>query len=434
MNEKKIELDNAIYNLRQENQTIRITIPKSQTAVKDLRQLQLMHQPSDFFVPMEAQNNEDSLDFIYTIHDQRRKWSEAQQLRHHDKLRILSNIGKLEKFLSSRITFFLHPDNLVFDENLMPQLIHRGVRETVPPFDIQSETFLKQYKCMSIAMFSKKYTFDQLYHGSLDNANESDFEKGVQQAGTIEALRQFLQASYEKEQKKTDKLMSFVPTKRFHLYKRLSIVMIVLSVLLAVPLVYFALIKEPFQDQQLEAFEHFLAEDYNEVISTLESEDPEKLPSQTKYALAYSYIQAEALSDEEKESILNNVTLNSDQDYLLYWIYNGQGEFDTSLEKAKFIDDPQLIIYGLIKKMEQVKNNPDISGTERDKQVEDLQNQLDKLLEEYNLDPLGEDTETEEAEQEAASASEEQQSASQEEQKKEEEKQKQEEEKNKEEK
>ncbi|QXE02881.1 type VII secretion protein EssB [Terribacillus sp. DMT04] len=423
MNEKKIELDNAIYNLRRENQTVRITIPKSQTAVNDIRQLYLMHQPSDFFVPMEAQDNEDSLDFIYTIHDQRQEWSEAQQLRHHDKLRILSNIGKLEKFLSSRITFFLHPDNLVFDENLMPQLIHRGVRETVPPFDIQSETFLKQYKCMSIAMFSKKYTFDQLYHGSLDNANESDFEKGVQQADSIEALRKFLHESYEKEQKKTDKVMSFVPTKRFRLYKQLTIVMIILSVLLAVPLVYFALIKEPFQDKQLEAFEKFLAEDYNEVISTLEDEDPAKLPSQTKYALAYSYIQAESLSDEEKKSILNNVTLQSDQDYLLYWIYNGQGEFDASLEKAKFIDDPQLIIYGLIKKMEQVKNNPDISGTERDKQVEDLQNQLDKLLEEYNLDPLGEDAGTEEGpEQEAASASEEQEGASQEEQKNEEEK------------
>ncbi|MFP7254764.1 type VII secretion protein EssB [Terribacillus goriensis] len=403
MNERKIELDNATYTLQQDKQTIRITMPKSQTSVKDIRQLHLMHQPSDQFVPMEVQEEEDTLAFIYNTNPNHKKWSDVQKLRQDDKLRILSNVGKLERFLSSRITFFLHPDNLVFDENLMPQVIHRGVREIVPPFDMQSETFLKQYKCLSIAMFSKKYSFDQLYHGSLENANESDFEKKIQKLETIDALRQFLQESYTKEQKKTDKTMSFLPTKRFRLYKRLSIIMIILSVLLAAPLVYFALIKDPFQDKQLEAHGEFLADNYNDVISTLAEEDPEKLPSQTKYALAYSYIQVEALSDEEKESILKNVSLNSDQDYLLYWIYNGRGEFDTSLNKAKYIDDPQLIIYGLIKKIEQVKNNPDLSGTDRDRQVEEFQNQLDKLLEEYNMDPLGEESGSEAApDQEAA--------------------------------
>ncbi|PAD20684.1 type VII secretion protein EssB [Terribacillus saccharophilus] len=404
MNERKIELDNAIYTLQQDKQAIRITMPKSQTTVKGNRQLYLMHQPSDQFVPMEVQEEEDTLAFIYNTNPNHKKWSDIQKLRQDDKLRILSNIGKLERYLSSRITFFLHPDNLVFDENLMSQVIHRGVRDIVPPFDMQSETFLKQYKCLSIAMFSKKYSFDQLYHGSLENANESDFEKKIQKLETIKALRQFLQESYAKEQKKTDKTMSFLPTKRFRLYKRLSIIMIILSVLLAAPLIYLALIKDPFQDKQLEAHGEFLANNYNDVISTLAEEDPEKMPSQTKYTLAYSYIQVEALSDEEKESILKNVTLKSDQDYLLYWIYNGRGELDTSLDKAKYIDDPQLIIYGLIKKIEQVKNNPHLSGTDRDRQVEDLQNQLDKMLEEYNLDPLGEESETEAApDQEAAS-------------------------------
>ncbi|MFJ6414153.1 type VII secretion protein EssB [Terribacillus sp. AE2B 122] len=413
MNERKIELDNATYTLQQDKQEIRITLPKSQTSVKDIRQLHLMHQPFDQFVPMEVQEEEDTLVFIYNTNPNHKKWSDVQKLRQDDKLRILSNIGKLERFLTSRITFFLHPDNLVFDENLMPQVIHRGVRDIVPPFDMQSETFLKQYKCMSIAMFSKKYSFDQLYHGSLENANESDFEKKIQKLETIEDIKQFLQESYAKEQKKTDKTMSFLPTKRFRLYKRLSIIMIILSVLLAAPLIYLALIKDPFQDKQLEAHGEFLANNYNDVISTLADEDPEKMPSQTKYTLAYSYIQVEALSDEEKESILKNVTLKSDQDYLLYWIYNGRGELDTSLEKAKYIDDPQLIIYGLIKKIEQVKNNPDISGTERDRQVEDLQNQLDKLLEEYNLDPLGEDSGNEAAPDQEA-ASEEQQNAQEE--------------------
>ncbi|MFP7493393.1 type VII secretion protein EssB [Terribacillus saccharophilus] len=394
MNEKKIELDSAAFVFQQEKQTTRITIPKSQTAVTDVRQLEFMHQSSDFFAPLAVQEEEDNFAFSYTLRSGHKKWSDAQKMSQHDKLRILSNLGKLESFLTSRITFFLHPDNLVFDENLLPQVIHRGIRKVVPPFDIQSETFLKQYKCMSIAMFSKKYNFDQLYHGALEKANESEFEKTVQQAESIEALRQFLHKSYEEKQKSADKTLSFVPTKRFRLFKRLAIIMMVLSILLAAPLVYFALVKGPFQDKQIEAFGEFLGDDYNDTISTLADVDAENLPIQTKYALATAYIEVEALSDEEKESILKNVTLNSDEDYLLYWIYNGRGEFDAALDKAKFIDDPQLIIYGLIKKIEQVKNNPDLSGSDRDKQVGELQSELDNLLEEYNLDPLGEQEES----------------------------------------
>src|SRR5699024_11594338 len=55
-----------------------------------------------------------------------------------------------------------------------------------------------------------------------------------------------------------------------------------------------------------------------------------------------------------------------DKDYLLYWIYNGHGEFEESMDKAKFLDDPQLIMYGLIKQIEQAKNDPSLEGSERD--------------------------------------------------------------------
>ena len=52
---------------------------------------------------------------------------------------------------------------------------------------------------------------------------------------------------------------------------------------------------------------------------------------------------------------------------------------------AKYMDDPQLIIYGLIKKTEQVKNDPELTGAERDEEVRELRTELEKYTEEYEL-------------------------------------------------
>ena len=127
----------------------------------------------------------------------------------------------------------------------------------------------------------------------------------------------------------------------------------------------------------------FYRQTYGQVISDLEGENPEKLPNSGKYVLAYSYIKTEKLSDEQKEAILKNVSIKSDKNYLLYWIYNGRGDFDKSLDLAMFIDDPQLIMYGLIKQIERAKNNPDLTSEERNQELQKYEDQLKKYKEKY---------------------------------------------------
>lgn len=176
--------------------------------------------------------------------------------------------------------------------------------------------------------------------------------------------------------------------KRFQLFKRLSIAMIAAAVILAVPVVYFGFFKLPFQQHLLEAHRAFLSKDYSEVISDLESVNPEKLPDSGKYILAYSYVKSENLGDEEKDTIMNNISLKSDPNYLLYWIYNGRGDLDKSLDLAMYLDDPVLIMYGYIKKIEKAKNDPNLSGTERQNQVQQYEEKLKSYGEKYGLESL----------------------------------------------
>ena len=84
---------------------------------------------------------------------------------------------------------------------------------------------------------------------------------------------------------------------------------------------------------------------------------------------------------------MKNISLKSDSSYLLYWIYNGRGKLEEFTDLAKYMDDPVLILYGLIKQIEQVNNNPKLTGSEREEQVKLLREQLENYKEHYNLLP-----------------------------------------------
>lgn len=363
-----------------------LKLPKSQTHVNDIQHLSMMNGASDLFLPAVIEEEEDLVTFSFLINQRAKTWEEVRKLNRSDKLRLLCNVARFKKCLSSRITFFLHPDNLVFDDNLMPKLAYRGIRDLVPPYEVNEAKFLLQYKCLIIALFSKKYSFEELYYGSLANVKESDFERKIVTIEDFDALFNFLQTSYLKEVTEHEKTMQVVPKKRFRLFKGIAFSMITLSILLAIPLIYFGFVKLPSQGHLLEANHAFLSEDYGNVIKELEGQNLEKLPKDSKYMLAVSYIQKEKLSKDQKETFLKNVDLKSNTNYLLYWIYNGRGELDQSMDLAKFLDDPNLIIHGLIKQMDQVKKDPELKGTEREEKMDNYMDQYEKYKEKYGLD------------------------------------------------
>lgn len=388
MNEISIQWESITYKFLILTNSWQLNLPKSQTRVKDVRQLALINNDSDLFVPAMVEEGDDLFTFSFEVDPRANTWEDVQKLNRKDKLRLLYNLARFKKILTTRMTFFLHPNNLIFDDNLLPSIVFRGIRELIPPYELNEEKLLLQYKCLIVALFSKKYTFDELYSGSLKNAKDTPFERQVGELDDFDALIKFLEEQYIKEKIELEKTMVHVPAKRFRLFKQLTFTMIALAVILAVPLVYLSFVKTPFQEDLLEADRHFLSLDYGDVINDLEDQTPEKLPDTSKYVLAYSFIKTEKLSEDQKEVILKNISIKSDPNYLLYWIYNGRGDFARTIDLAKYIDDPQLIMYGLIKQIEQAKNDPDLSGTEREKKVQKYQEQYNTYADKYGLDSI----------------------------------------------
>lgn len=385
MNDKTINMESVSFRFLINENKWQLELAKSQTRVKDVRQLALICEERDIFVPAAVEEGEDTFIFTFNVDEKEIRWKDAQSLNRNDKLRLLCNLAVLRNYLDTRITFFLHPDNLVFNDNLIPFLVYRGIRNVLPPFEINEEKFLLQYKCLAIALFSKKYSFDELYHGNLINATDNAFERQVIGINDLDTLIAYFKDQYRKEKLEAQKTLQVIPKKQIRLFKRLSFTMIAAAIILAIPLIYFTFIKLPFQQHLLAAHRDFLVTDYAKTITDLEGIKPEKIPDSGKYILAYSYVKSENMGDDSKNVIINNISLKSDPNYLLYWIYNGRGDFTKSLDLAMYIDDPVLIAYGYFKKSEKAKNDPNLTGAERESEKQKNLEKAFKYCKQYKL-------------------------------------------------
>ncbi|MBC1501824.1 type VII secretion protein EssB [Listeria weihenstephanensis] len=390
--EKIIQLGDLSLTLQYNEETNQpfIHIDKADVRVNDPRLLALMNEANDYFVYQEITEHEDYYIFEYDITDNDTTWDQASALYYHDQLRLLINANRLSETLHGRLNVVLHPNNLIYDDNLLPYALYRGFAGSIEPTTMSEEFYLKQYQCLIIATIGKKYDFDQLFEGCLPLAKENNLIRDIANAASLSIVLALLQDAYETEKKRVDETMKLIPQKRHNHFVRLTAIFAVLFVILAIPLLYMSVVMVPYQSNLLTANEAYLSNDYELVIAKLGTQDANGLPQASKYELAYAYLQGEPLSQEQLTNIMSNLSLKSDERVLLYWIYNGQGKYAESLDIAKALGDEQLIIYGIYKNIEAVNNNKSLSGAEKETQLKELNSSLEAHKKSF----LGNETQT----------------------------------------
>lgn len=344
----------------------------SETLLKKSTPLEILTDGNDFFVPAEIAVTEGYVIYDFQIKDSYMTFEELKEQTLLDKLRAMANIYYLEKLVDSQISFNLHPNNIMFDENLMPKLLYRSIGR------VDTQEFLQQYKCLALATFNNKLDFVSLYDGAVKSIKQSPFIKEIIAKKTPEELHQFLLLTYKEELEKTQSKKITVDKKHFKTYKYLSIWTGVIAALLGILSLYFLLFYVPKQDHLQSANTNFLKQNYDDVAKDLSGMKVKSIPKTSKYELAYSYIQSAPLSDSQKTTILNMTSLNSESNYLDYWIESGRGNLDEALDLAKVMEDNDLILYSLTQSIEQVKNSTKLSGKEREEKLSSLQSEYDK--------------------------------------------------------
>lgn len=320
---------------------------------------------------------EASLDDMYD-------WSALETMIVEEKLRHLLNLSELFDQLSdSKFTYSFTPDNLVFNRNAEPQLIFRGIKDQVPPYQpLEREAFVNTLKCMTIALLDKKTSYDALMGGKLPFYKGNLFCEAVAKAETLQELQELLATKYHEEQKDNKEHFSRVANKTISRLKLTTICSSVLALLSLAGVLYFLLFAMPYQEMVASLRMAFINQDYSKVITTAKHTDSKALSQGDKYIVAYSVIMTEPLTDKQKEE-LSKISNQSNEDYLRYWVLIGQARIDDAMDIASYLDDPQLLMYGLTKKIDDVQRDPNLTAEARTEQLNSYKGKLDELKKAY---------------------------------------------------
>ena len=80
---------------------------------------------------------------------------------------------------------------------------------------------------------------------------------------------------------------------------------------------------------------------------------------------------------------LSKISTQSSTDYLRYWVLIGQSKVDEAIDIASYLDDPQLLMYGLTKKVDEVQRNPNLTSEQRTEQLNNYKSKLEELKKNY---------------------------------------------------
>ncbi|WP_158638632.1 type VII secretion protein EssB [Metabacillus litoralis] len=301
-------------------------------------------------------------------------------------------VQQVNQHALSRIHLLVCPENIALDKGLNPYFLHHGVKESLPPYERDQEQLLKEVKATIISIVDSQYTFEQ-YVSYSQTLKLSTFAKKIVESSSYNELLEILEDRIQglNEQKP---LIMMVNKKSWKLNRY---VLYGVTLLLIPSLIYcfyslFSL--QPKQESFISAQEMFLQNNYSEVVTELQPYDVNEMPKVTQYELALSYIINESLTENQKETVRNTITLQSDPQYYKYWILIGRGEAEEALDIARYMEDRDLILFGLLKHKELVKSDDELKREERQQLLADIEDEIkeyqreveEELVEENNPD------------------------------------------------
>ncbi|MBS7576413.1 MULTISPECIES: type VII secretion protein EssB [unclassified Enterococcus] len=353
-----------------DNQEIKVTISKNQYQAESLKVIQEY---------TDAEETENDLNLKYHLPEGAISFSnKVLSCRTRlEKLRLADKISQLAPLLEKYKIPFIHPENIYFDgEHLM--VVHFGLQDILAPMKADNQLLLKNIKALILTIFNSKLGYEKLLDGSV--ALNDKFAQALIPLETPEQVFSFVNAVLTQEIQKTNQTQRFVPKKSYRFYRLGGILAIIIAIISVGFLVYFSKTNQR-QTAIIDSQTSFLTNNYAKAQSTLKEYSPNSLPKSAKYVLAISSINLTDLTDTQKESILNNISIKSDDNTLDYWIYYGRGNFDKALNLAQNLGDDQLTLLAYADLYQATKLDDKMDGAKKQKLLADYKKQIDELTE-----------------------------------------------------
>ena len=337
-----------------------------------------------YFVNQNVIEEEGKLTIESLLTDEYYSWDKLITMIDEEKLRHLINIGQLFHALQDSIyTYKLSPNNLVFSRNGNPLFVFRGVKGQVPPYDVVSlDEFTVNFKAMIVSLLDKKTSYEKLIEGQSPFYKGKLFCETIMKAENLDEIISLLEEKYLEEREQNKEKFSRVPNKLVFRLKLTTLITSLIGFFSLVGVLYFLLFAMPSQQMISDLRLAFVHQDYSTVVSTVKNTDSKSLSQDDSYMVAYSVIKTEPLTEAQKTE-LSKISTQSNTDYLRYWVLIGQSKIDAAMDIASYLDDPQLLMYGLTKKIDEVQRNPNLTSEQRTEQLNNYKGKLEELKKNY---------------------------------------------------
>lgn len=379
--------------LKFEQDEITIIFQKEKIKLANEIEIALL-QEHNTFINKSIILTDDELIFTYKKELNHMTFGELRKLKELSRWMFASQVLKVQSRHSfNRLHLIVCPENVLIDESLMPYFLHYGVKESIPPYEKDSNRIWSETKALIAAAIDPKYTFEQYIQFS-QSIELSPIAEKVMSAKDENELNDTIKKQISLLKNEEKKLVTVSKTKWS--WVRYGIAGLLLALIpLGAYTGYSALVLQPRQEAFVEVQNSYIQGDYSEVINKLTNYEIEHMPKVIQYELSLAYIVNETLTEEQKDNVLKTITLQTDPNYFKYWIYIGRGQAEEALALARQLEDLDLIMLALLHYEESVKGNLDLESEEREQLLDKIQTEKDEITEQ--LEQLKEELEIEEA-------------------------------------
>lgn len=360
--------------------TIRMELLKED--IKGHREIaySLLQAKVPYFLEVSVHETEDVLLVESHLAEGMYDWFNLEGMIEVEKLRHLLSLGAIYDALkTAKYSYQWSPEAVVFTMNGLPLFKHRGIKDQVPPYHSPNEQeFLTAYKAMIVSLLDPKISYKNLIEGQLAFYRGYVFCEEVIKADTLSRVLSLVSDKYVYEQERNRKQYTRISYAKRQWLKIATMISGGLAVVTLAVLFYVSTFALPKQ-QMISALRlAFIQQDYSKVVTTIKNQDSRSFEADDRYIIAYAVIMTEPLTEAQKHE-LTKITVQSNADYLRYWIVIGQARIDEAIDIASFLDDPQLLMYGMTKKIDEIQRAPHMNSDERTEKINGYKTKLDEL-------------------------------------------------------
>lgn len=292
-----------------------------------------------------------------------------------NKLKLAQKLVALVSLQDNFKVPFLHPANIMFEGGKV-FAVHFGLKDIIEPKQMTSDQFFVLYRGLVLSIFNPRNQFDRLLSGA--NTGKAFFNVQINQTKSIEELVQLIDRLTSDEEQKVQSKDLLVKKTRYRLFKYFGIFATLFFIIMGfVTISYYGRVQK--EEAVIAAQSYFMNQNYDKAQSTLKNYDVNSLPKSARYVLAASSVNLTDLTSAQKQNILNNLSIKSDNNTLNYWINTGKGKFNDALNLAQNLGDSQLTLLAYTNLYESTKLNTTMNGEQKQKKLDEYSKKIQEL-------------------------------------------------------